>query len=238
LFAESQPGRSPTVLALHGWGRDRHDLLDALEGLDTIAPDLPGFGASPAPPAAWGAREYAERVAEFIRESNGGPYLVVGHSFGGRIAACLAADHRDLVVGVVFIGVPLLRATPTSKSPLRYRLVRAARRMGLLSERRLEAARQRYGSQDYRNARGVMRDVLVRLVNEDYRDELARISCPVGLLWGSHDTAAPPAIARRAQSLLAHVAAIEIVEGAGHDVHRDSPDDVCRVIAAVAEAAA
>ena len=55
----------------------------------------------------------------------------------------------------------------------------------------MEALRRRRGSDDYRNATGVMRDVLVIAVNEDYEDLLPRITCPVELVWGDDDTAAP-----------------------------------------------
>ena len=41
---------------------------------------------------------------------------------------------------------------------------------------RLERARERHGSQDYREAHGIMRAVLVRVLAEDYRSTLRRIS--------------------------------------------------------------
>ena len=50
----------------------------------------------------------------------------------------------------------------------------------------MEEQRRKHGSADYRDAEGVMRDTLVRLVNEDYRDLLPGISAPVELVWGAH----------------------------------------------------
>lgn len=222
---------------MHGWGRDRHDLLDALGGREVVAVDLPGFGSSPAPPTSWGAREYAERVASLVAETGGDPYVVVGHSFGGRVAVCLASARPDLVAGLVLTGVPLFRVSTRRRSPLRYRVVRAASRLGLVPESRLEAARQRHGSADYKAATGVMRDVLVRVVNEDYRDELGRIGCPVALCWGENDTAAPVAIAREAAGIVSRPVRFEIVGGAGHDVHRDAPERLGELVDVVAGAA-
>jgi pimeloyl-ACP methyl ester carboxylesterase len=236
IFAEHLAGRAPTVLALHGWGRQRGDLLDALAGREVISPDLPGFGASPAPTEAWGAARYAALVAELLRAEESGPVLVVGHSFGGRVAAHLAADHPDLVAGVVFAGTPLLRPSRRRTAPLPYRVVRRLRRLRLIPESVLDSMRQRYGSADYRAATGVMRDVLVTVVNEDYRDELARIRCPVGFCWGTSDTAARPEVATEAAGIVATCAAIDIIEGAGHDVHRSHAHRLGAVIDAVAEA--
>lgn len=239
IFAEHVSGRAPTILALHGWGRSRGDLLDALDGRDVVAPDLPGFGASPPPTEPWGAGRYADQVADLIRVAELGPLLVVGHSFGGRVAAHLAADHPALVSGVVFAGAPLLRvATSGSSAPLPYRVVRRLRRMRLIPESTLDAMRQRYGSADYRAASGVMRDVLVTVVNEDYTDQLGRISCPVGFCWGANDTAAPADTARRAAAIVANCVAVDIVDGVGHDVHRSAPDRLRTMIDAVHEASA
>ena len=193
-------GPEPRVLALHGWGRTRADLLAAVAGVDALVPDLPGFGASPTPPTAWGSRDYAELLAPLLA---GGGWTVLGHSFGGRVAVQLAAGWPDLVSGVVLTGVPLLRRTTTgSPAPRGFRLAKRLHRLGLVSDARMEAERRRHGSADYRAAEGVLRDCLVRLVNEDYRDLLPGIPAPVQMVWGAGDTAAPLTMAQEAQGLL------------------------------------
>ncbi|MFP4513215.1 MAG: alpha/beta fold hydrolase [Acidimicrobiales bacterium] len=236
LFAEHLAGRPPRLLAMHGWGRNRSDLVGALEGRDVVSLDLPGFGASPAPPEPWGAARYADLVAEMLRAQDTGPVLVVGHSFGGRVAVHLAADHPELVSGVVLVGTPLWRSAAPSKGPLAYRAVRRLRRMRLIPEPVLDSMRRRYGSADYRAASGVMRDVLVTVVNEDYREQLAAISCPVGFCWGAEDTAAPASLATEAAGIVADCVTLDIVDGAGHDVHRSHPDRLAAVIDEVAAA--
>ena len=61
-----------------------------------------------------------------------------------------------------------------------------------------------------------MREVLVIAVNEHYEDLLPRVTCPVELVWGDDDTAAPVTVAERAMSLFGGPAALTIVPGAGH----------------------
>ena len=63
--------------------------------------------------------------------------------------------------------------------------------MRLVSDATMEAARQRYGSADYKAAQGIMRQVLVRSVNETYEAQLDAVRCPVHMIWGANDTAAP-----------------------------------------------
>jgi pimeloyl-ACP methyl ester carboxylesterase len=233
VFAEvaNTPGAAgatgPLVVGLHGWGRDYRDFSGVLAGYPHLLIDLPGFGVSPPPTATWGAADYAACVAAVLDEhgaaAQAGPPVLIGHSFGGRVAVCLAASRPDLVGALVLCGVPLLRSPGDGKTPAGYRLARKARQMGLMSERRFEAMRRARGSADYNAAAGVMRSVLVRVVNESYDGELAAIACPVALLWGGNDRAVPPAMVEKASRLLRTCTTAEVVEGVGHDVHLEAP---------------
>jgi len=212
------------VVALHGWRRTHVDFAPSLgpaapEGpLSAVAPDLPGFGATPAPPVPWGSPEYAAAVADMLEDSRGpGPGLVVvGHSLGGRIALRLAAARPELVGALVLTGAPLVPRDGARRGPpLAFRAERALHRAHLVGEARMERARQRHGSADYRAAQGVMRDVLVRLVNERYEDAFAAVRCPVELVWGDDDTDAP---VQGAQVLATAIpgAHLTLCRGAGH----------------------
>ncbi|MCY3651794.1 MAG: alpha/beta hydrolase [bacterium] len=226
LFGERYGTGPVKVVALHGWGRDRRDFGRVLEGWDAVAIDLPGFGATPPLPVPAGAAEYAEMVAGWLEQLEG-PVVLVGHSFGGRIAAVLAADRPDLVAGVVAVGVPLLHRADRKKarpSPA-YRLIRLAYRLGWIGEERLEREKRRRGSLDYRSATGVMRDSLVKVVNESYADYLVKVDCPVRLIWGEDDREVPVEIAHRVASLLQD-AELEVVPGCGHDVHLEAPERI------------
>jgi len=236
LFVDVEDGEGPAAVGLHGWGRDRRDLAPALDRGTRALVDLPGFGASPPPPEVWGGAEYAECLAGALGElALPRPLVVVGHSFGGRVAVCLAAARPDLVDGLVLCGVPLLRLHPAARPSLGYRMVRAAHRWHLVSDAAMERRRHRSGSADYRNADGIMRDVLVRTVNETYEQQLRAVHCPTSFLWGEGDTAAPADVARRASELVSQVVDVEIVVGAGHDVHREHPERVRAHVDAVVE---
>src|ERR1700721_3161310 len=168
LFGETWGDGPARVLALHGWRRTHSDFAGVLGtgsrsgASPSIAVDLPGFGASPPPAEAWGSAEYAELVARTLRTpgpgSPEGPVVVLGHSFGGRVAVHLAASHPELVRSLVLTGAPVARrGGPVRKPPAPFRLIRAARKAHLVPEATLERARQRYGSADYVAAQGVMR---------------------------------------------------------------------------------
>lgn len=223
LFGDRWGTGPPVVVALHGWRRTHEDFV-AVVGpasdagpLDAVAPDLPGFGATPPPPEAWGSSDYATVVARLVEDLDAGaPVVVVGHSFGGRVAVMLAAERPDLVRGLVLTAAPVApRPGPAPRPRAAFRLARGLHRAGLLSERRMEQSRQRYGSEDYRLAEGVMRQVLVRLLAERYDAALAAVRCPLELVWGDDDRAAPIEVAR---AVLTQVptAELTVCPGAGH----------------------
>ncbi|NNN01703.1 MAG: alpha/beta hydrolase [Acidimicrobiaceae bacterium] len=235
LFGEAFGDGPVQVLWLHGWDRRGSDfarpaaiLADA--GVASVALDMPGFGASPPPHEVGGARRYAELLLPVIRDLSPEPLFIVGHSFGGRVAVSLAAAHPEVVGSLVLTGVPLLRQDGTRQPVPAYRLIRWLHRRGLIGERRMEQARQKYGSPDYRNARGAMRDVLVICVNESYEEELQRITCPVVLLWGEGDGEAPVQIARRARELLKGPSSLRVLSGVGHLVPTIAPEELAKTV--------
>jgi pimeloyl-ACP methyl ester carboxylesterase len=228
------------VLALPGWLHTAADWDATLRSLTDeaggVALDLPGFGgATPEPEEATGSGGYAERVEPVLDElvaGAGGPIVVVGHSFGGRVALHLAARRPDAVSALVLTGVPRLVAPegPVTKPALSYRVARWLHRRGVFPDSRMEALRKKSGSADYRNAPSVtMRNVLVAVTNEVYEEQLRALRCPVELVWGEADTAAPIADARRAADLLGGATLTELPD-VDHFTPIKAPDALATAI--------
>ena len=231
VFAERYGAPPARVLALPGWMRTRADFDRVLTGLDALSVDLPGFGGASAPPSVpGGSATYATALepaltAGLLAER----FVIVGHSFGGRVAAILAARHPERIRGLVLVASPLLARDdrPEPRVSWRHRAARLANRLGLLSDARLEARRRQHGSTDYRQASGVMRAVLVDVVHESYDSELsgiARAGIPIELVWGGHDPDVPVRTAERLCTLFGPAAHLTVVESAAHLVLLERPD--------------
>lgn len=223
LFGERTGNEPVRLVALHGWRRTHDDFAQVVPGFDAIALDLPGFGASPEPTVVWGAHDYAAAVIKMLDELPE-PVVIIGHSHGGRVATCIAADRPDLVRALVLTGVPLIRKPSSAKKPpLAFRLAKFANKIGLLSDEKMEAERRKRGSDDYRAATGVMRDTFVKLVNESYEDEMRKVRCPVELVWGSEDTAAPLNVNRAATGMFP-TNNLVVVPGGTHFLPTENPE--------------
>ena len=233
LFGAGYGTELPWVLALPGWERTHRDFDAVLAGFDAIALDLPGFGAAPAPPEAWTTRQYADYVAGVL-DDMAPRVVVIGHSFGGRVATHLAAAHPDRIAAQILTGVPALSARPNDSSrkrqPLALRAAKFLRRAGIVSDHRIEQLRRQHGSADYRRASGVMRDVLVKAVNEEYGSALAAFGGPIDLVWGRDDDQAPLAGAAAAADRFPEMTRLQVLDGVGHFVPHDRPDALIAAI--------
>ncbi len=201
-----------------------------MDGFDGIALDLPGFGASPPPPAAWGLADYSQALLPVLEQMER-PVVALGHSFGGSVAVHLAAAAGPQAIrAVVATGSPLIRTRRTAKPPISFRLARWLNARGLLADSKMDEIRASRGSADYRAATGVMRETLVRVVNEDVAEILPKLQIPMELVWGEDDRDVRIDVALRAATL-APGANLTRLPGVGHDTPAEAPEAIRQVLA-------
>jgi len=221
-FIEKGSKNAPIVVWGHGWGQSHASFLDLCAPLENIARhiiiDFPAFGDSPIPPSAWGTREYADKTAEFIQSISDKPVIWVGHSFGCRVGLQLAAHHPDLIKGMFLIaGAGIPKQLPLHKSLYFkgrigvYKFLKKLIPLGLSQEWLIS----KFASADYKNADPVLRQILVKVVNEDLRDIATRITCPVHFVYGENDRETPPNIGKVFSGLISG-AKLTLLKGQDH----------------------
>ena len=228
-------GSGPPVVVLHGWGGRIESMTPAIRCLAAsfrvVAADLPGFGDSPLPRGLWGTPDYAAYVKDLLDSLGIDKAHFVGHSFGAKVSFYLATVYPEVVDKLVLVGSPGLRTPPSLKARAKRGVGRAARAAGAAGPpgRVLrDAVYRRIASSDYRDA-GELRPILVKVVNEDYRQLLPRVKASTLLVWGEKDDAAPVAHGRQMEELIPD-AGLVIFEGAGHFAYLDEPDRFCRIV--------
>ena len=96
FYIKSGQGKD-TIILLHGWGQTHAFWKDAIEKLSmdycVVSLDLPGFGESQEPTENWKLEDYAKFVYMFTIKLKISHPIIIGHSFGGRIALMYSSLH-------------------------------------------------------------------------------------------------------------------------------------------------
>lgn len=226
------------VIVMHGWGCKASTvqvLADAAASPRTTVYnlDLPGFGESTEPPSSWDVYDYARCIEAFADALGIANPVLIGHSYGGRIAIVYASERAvDKVILVDAAGVKPRRSL---RYYMRVYTFKATKRLLplVLGRRRgdalIDKMRGRAGSADYNAASPAMRAVMSRSVNQDLRPLMPLIKAPTLLIWGENDTATPLRDARIMERLIPD-AGLVVYPGCGHYSFLDRPSQTTAVI--------
>lgn len=236
-----ESGNGELVLFLHGWG-SRAGLFSGLIDLVSkkyraVAPDMPGFGGSDEPPEPWDVDRYADFILKFLEPYAPKSVILVGHSFGGRVILKLTERQLPFEISKIIL---IDSAGIKPKKSLKQKISLACYKIGkamlsfppvkALFPDALENLRKKRGSADYQSATPIMRQTLVKVVNEDLKHTLPNVKAPTLLIWGTADTATPLSDAELMEKLIPDAGLVR-VQGAGHYSFLEAPEFVERVVA-------
>lgn len=204
-----QYGEGKDIVLLHGWGQNI-EMMKFLgdrfcEDYRITILDFPGYGESPEPSSAWFISDYCELVHDLIVKLKIDNPILIGHSFGGRVAIKYASLYD--VSKLVLFGAPCIRKNKELDAKTKFlKWAKTLPGMNGIGE----YMKKYIGSRDYKAASPIMRQVLVNTVNEDLSEDAKKIKCPTLLIWGTNDTEAPIEDARELEKLLSDGALIEL----------------------------
>jgi pimeloyl-ACP methyl ester carboxylesterase len=230
-------GAGKTILLLHGWQDNLHT-FDALVSLlsqtyRVIRLDLPGFGQSETPKEVWDLDNYVKFVENFIQKIHLQVDVLIGHSFGGRIAIKGAAKKNlqpNKIVLVNSAGIAKNNTLRNSVLKTGAKIAGAIIRIPPLSFWRKKWRKKIYESigSDYLNA-GAMKETFLKIIAEDLSTSAKKISAPTLLIWGENDTETPLSDGQRLAKLISN-SRLEIIKNTGHFVHQEKPEEVAKLI--------
>ena len=211
--------KSKVVLLLHGWGQN-------IEMMDFIGEflkkhftvynfDLPGFGESEEPKEVWGVEDYADMLKQFCVIKKIDNPIIIGHSFGCRIAIRYAykyGAYKMILTGAA--GVRDKRTLSWYIKVYSYKLGKKLMNMGLFKNK-LKKLQESAGSEDYKNTSGIMRQTFVKVVNDDVMPILKDVKAETLLVFGENDEATPVSKGKLMEKLMPN-AALVIFENDDH----------------------
>ncbi len=182
-YALQGENKGPKVLFLHGWGADRRLMAHAFSShcphWHSLYLDLPGFGGSQEPAKALGSEQYSAIVRVFLAACEFEPDVIIGHSFGGKIATRL---DPPLLVLLSSAGIPKPKSVGVR---LKIALAKLLRPLKSKQIRRILMTQDAHGQSE------VMYGTLKKVVDEDYRPIFKTRQKPCWIFWGEADRATP-----------------------------------------------
>ena len=235
------------------WSR-QVDALARAGGL-AVAPDMRGYGQTDAPSdvADYAMPKLLGDVAGIIRAFGRDRAHIVGHDWGGVVAWLFAIEHPEMTssLSVLSVGHPAALAEALKQEDQKER----SRYIDLFLI--ADKAERVLSDDDYRRVRGMLGSAIPTSVVDRFVRSLARpgrltagldyyranlspddkwiklrtdakVAAPTQLLWGDQD----PALGRlQAESTAQYVTGdyrLEVLEGAGHWLQFERPDEVTR----------
>jgi pimeloyl-ACP methyl ester carboxylesterase len=235
-----QAGEGAPLLYLHGAGGLVWDpFLDGLAaGRRVVAPEHPGFGGSQGLEHVedlWDLVLYYNELLDVLRLDR---VTVVGHSFGGMVAAELAANNPERVDRLVLIApiglwlddhpVPDISGIPPDRLP------------GLLLADPEGPLAATLPTPDPTNPDSLLAAVnnitsilqfIWPLPDKGLHKRLYRLRAPTLLIWGAQDGLVDPAYGAAFRDAIAD-ARLEVFDGAGHLPQLERPEPVAAAVGA------
>lgn len=201
------------IVFLHGFGGGFESFAEVAQMLDDRYKCLliSFFESEPEKPLT--IFDYYEYVSQVIKMQTANEIIVVGHSFGGRVAIKLAVNNCcDKLVLVDSAGLRPKRGIKYYIKVYTYKI-----------KKKLKLNIEKYGSHDYKTLSPVMKQTFINIVNHYQNKEITKINIPTLIFWGSEDKETPLEFAKTFNKKIKD-SRLVVIENCGHFSYLQSKD--------------
>lgn len=230
-------GEGKNILLLHGWGGcidSWYPLTEYFKDKYQVwVVDLPGFGQSETPNPPFDYYSYGDFIGSFIKQCKIEKPVIIGHSFGGSIAAGIAARYPNLTEKVVLVDSSGLRIKNFRLTVIHLlsEVGKNIFRLPVISQFYQSSRNFFYkliGEEDYLRA-GKLQATLSAVVNQDIRHLLPSIKSPTLIVWGQNDKPTPLFFAEIFHRMIDN-SQLVIIPNTGHFSYLENPEKFCEVV--------
>ncbi len=229
------------ILILHGWGSSGKSWNKVKESLNSlgysvIIPDLPGFGQEPEPPKPWSVDDYVSWVEQFCIKNNLNNFLLLGHSFGGRVAIKFTAKYQERIKKLILFSAAGVTPRPKNKLSLLKILAKVINSVFSLPVLNLfeNISRKVFykilGNRDYYFLSSqIMRETFKKVIEEDLSSYLNKINTSTLIVWGEKDLMTPVSDAQKIHQEIPN-SVLKIVPNENHYFYAKNPEKLVEAI--------
>ncbi|MFR0355046.1 alpha/beta fold hydrolase [Streptomyces sediminimaris] len=233
----------PALVFVHYWGGSADTWSGVIghlgRGQATVRFDQRGWGTARALPGPYHLDRLADDLGRVVHACTPGPYVLVGHSMGGKVSQLLAARRPAGLAGMVLVAPAPPKPPATVTEEYRRTLSRAYDAPGtvrhaldhvLTAGPLPEAVRATAVRDSLASGAGARQEWPLRGIAQDITRAARDIEVPVTVLAAEHDVVEPPDVLRA--YLLPHIpqAALVTVPAAGHLLPLEAPAAVATAL--------
>lgn len=174
------PTKTKDILFLHGWGSNKDVMKTAfsnyLKDFRHIYIDMPGFGKSQNSYVLT-TSDYSKIVKEFLKSLNSNCLVIVGHSFGGKVATLLNPEN------LVLLSSAGILEQKSTKVKIKIFFAKLLNSLGL------KGFTKTFRSKDVEKMSENMYATFKNVVDEDFSSNFKAFSNNALIFWGENDTA-------------------------------------------------
>ena len=172
---------SKIIVFLHGWGSNKEIMkqgfINEFKDYKHIYIDMPGFGKSLNEKYILTTNDYAIIIKEFLSNINIKANIIVGHSFGGKVATLLEPEL------LVLLSTAGIIEQKSAKTLLTIRMAKIFNKFGLNKVTKL------LRSNDVNMMSENMYETFKNVVDEDFSEFFKNYNGKAKIFWGQMDTA-------------------------------------------------
>lgn len=230
-----------TIILLHGWGGSLKSLSPLQDELvksgnyRVFNIEWPGFGDSPVSKTNAVLGDYSGYLGDFISTQNLIKPILVGHSFGGKVAMHLLINHPRIAEKLILINSSGIKPKNNLKKTILYFPTKLFG--GLFSIAGLRnvkpLVRKVYykivvHEDDYLLSED-LRETLKNVLDENLDKEVKNIDVETLLLWGENDAKTPLWMAEYLKNEIPN-SKLEVIKDARHNLPLVQPELVSTMI--------
>jgi pimeloyl-ACP methyl ester carboxylesterase len=232
-------GKGENFLILHGWNGSSDSWRKIIEILEikykVICPDFPGFGKTETPKISWSLSDFVEWLKEFTEKLDLKEFFLLGHSFGGRVAIKFSISYPEKVKKLILVSPGGIKQKWGLKEKIAFQLAKVGN--AIFSKKPFfrfkDGARNLFYRvmriKDYSRARGIMKETMKKIVEEDLLPELSKIQNKTLIIWGEKDKIIPLKYAFIFKEKIKN-SKLEILPKIFHSPHLEDPEKLAEVL--------
>ncbi|UFH51926.1 alpha/beta fold hydrolase [Spirosoma sp. KNUC1025] len=238
-----EQGNGPlTLVFLHYFGGSALEWQDVMNQLSDqyhcVAVDIRGFGDSEAPNSGYSVDDMADDIQAVAQRLSGQAFVLIGHSMSAKVALALAARQPSGLQSLI-----LLSPSPPVPEPIpdkdRQSLLEGYGQRSA-AEETLEkitavplsaSAQEQIIADNLRSSKHAWDAWLLQGSRENISDRMGAVTVPVHIVVGSADSNLSPDVHRRMVLPYLKNATLDVIDGAGHLLPWEKPDELATFIA-------